>query len=84
MNPLSILFVFGCPLKKGGTENVMINIVKNIDREMFHIDFLIFDKTPDTSDDKKYLESLGCRFYQITARGVDRKLHNKLSKSRLV
>lgn len=77
MNPLRILFVFGCPLKKGGTENVMINIVKNIDREMFHIDFLIFDKTTDTSDDKKYLESLGCRFYQITARGVDRKLHNK-------
>lgn len=77
MNPLRILFVFGCPLKKGGTENVMVNIVKNIDREMFHIDFLIFDKTTDTSDDKKYLESLGCRFYQITARGVDRKLHNK-------
>ncbi len=77
MNPLRILFVFGCPLKKGGTENVMINIVKNIDREMFHIDFLIFDKTPDTSDDKKYLESLGCRFYQITARGIDRKIHNK-------
>ena len=77
MNPLRILFVFGCPLKKGGTENVMINIVKNIDREMFHIDFLIFDKTIDTSDDKKYLESLGCKFYQITARGIDRKLHNK-------
>ena len=56
MNPLRILFVFGCPLKKGGTENVMINIVKNIDREMFHIDFLIFDKTTDTSDDKKYLK----------------------------
>ena len=77
MNPLRILFVFGCPLKKGGTENVMSNIVKNIDLEMFHIDFLIFDKTPDTSEDKKYLESLGCRFYQITARGTDRKLHNK-------
>ena len=77
MNPLRILFVFGCPLKKGGTENVMINIVKNIDRDRFHIDFLIFDKTPDQSDDKKYLESLGCRFYQITARGVDRKLHNR-------
>ena len=76
MNPLRILFVFGCPLKKGGTENVMINIVKNIDRDRFHIDFLIFDKTPDQSDDKKYLESLGCGFYQITARGVDRKLHN--------
>lgn len=75
MNPLRILFVFGCPLKKGGTENVMINIVKNIDRDRFHIDFLIFDKTPDQSDDKKYLESLGCGFYQITARGVDRKLH---------
>ena len=56
MNPLRILFVFGCPLKKGGTENVMINIVKNIDRDRFHIDFLIFDKTPDQSDDKKYLE----------------------------
>ena len=77
MNPLRILFVFGCPLKKGGTENVMINIVKNIDRDRFHIDFLIFDKTPDLSDDKKYLESLGCRFYQITARGADRKLHNR-------
>ena len=77
MNPLRILFVFGCPLKKGGTENVMINIVKNIDRDRFHIDFLIFDKTPDQSDDKKYLESLGCRFYQITARGVDRNLHNR-------
>lgn len=77
MNPLRILFVFGCPLKKGGTENVMINIVKNIDRDRFHIDFLIFDKAPDQSDDKKYLESLGCRFYQITARGVDRKLHNR-------
>ena len=77
MNPLRILFVFGCPLKKGGTENVMINIVKNSDRDRFHIDFLIFDKTPDKSDDKKYLESLGCRFYQITARGVDRKLHNR-------
>lgn len=77
MNPLRILFVFGCPLKKGGTENVMINIVKNIDRDRFHIDFLIFDKTPDQSDDKKYLESLGCEFYQITARGVDRKLHNR-------
>lgn len=77
MNPLRILFVFGCPLKKGGTENVMINIVKNIDRDRFHIDFLIFDKTPDQSDDKKYLESLGCSFYQITARGVDRKLHNR-------
>ena len=77
MNPLRILFVFGCPLKKGGTENVMINIVKNIDRDRFHIDFLIFDKTPDQSDDKKYLESLGCGFYQITARGVDRKLHNR-------
>ena len=77
MNPLRILFVFGCPLKKGGTENVMINIVKNIDRDRFHIDFLIFDNTPDQSDDKKYLESLGCRFYQITARGTDRKLHNR-------
>ena len=77
MNPLRILFVFGCPLKKGGTENVMINIVKNIDRDRFHIDFLIFDKTPDQSDDKKYLESLGCEFYQITARGTDRKLHNR-------
>lgn len=77
MNPLRILFVFGCPLKKGGTENVMINIVKNIDRDRFHIDFLIFDKTPDQSDDMKYLESLGCGFYQITARGVDRKLHNR-------
>ena len=77
MTPLNVLFVFGCPLKKGGTENVMINIVKNIDREMFHIDFLIFDKTPDNSDDKKFLESLGCRFYQITARGVDRKTHNR-------
>ena len=77
MNPLRILFVFGCPLKKGGTENVMINIVKNIDRDRFHIDFLIFDKTPDQSDDKKYLESLGCEFYQIMARGVDRKLHNR-------
>ena len=77
MNHLRILFVFGCPLKKGGTENVMINIVKNIDRDRFHIDFLIFDKTPDQSDDKKYLELLGCRFYQITARGVDRKLHNR-------
>ena len=77
MNPLRILFVFGCPLKKGGTENVMINIVKNIDRDRFHIDFLIFDKAPDQSDDKKYLESLGCRFYQITARGADRKLHNR-------
>ena len=77
MNPLRILFVFGCPLKKGGTENVMINIVKNIDRDRFHIDFLIFDNTPDQSDDKKYLESFGCRFYQITARGTYRKLHNR-------
>ncbi len=74
---IKILFVFGCPLNKGGTENVMINICKNIDRDKFHVDFLIFDNTKDISDDKKFLESLGCVFYSITARKVDRRRHNQ-------
>ena len=72
---INILFVYRGPFNKGGMENVMINICKYIDKELFHIDFLILDKAEDNSSEKKYLETLGCKFYAITSRKDDFLLH---------
>ena len=49
---------------KGGIQSLVMEIVKNIDKEKVEIDFLLLD------DGKKYeledeLESLGCKVYKL-------------------
>ncbi len=72
---INILFVFGSIFAKGGTEAVMMNIVKYIDKDNFHIDFLIMDNIPDHTEESRYLKKQGTNFYYITRRGVNYRKH---------
>lgn len=53
-------------LKKNGTETFLINILRNIDREKFKFDFLIFNEDKDGYYPE--VKSLGCEVYFLPPR----------------
>ena len=63
-----ILFAFPGHFKKGGTEAVMFNIFNNIDRDQFHIDFLLTDDEPDHTPETAYLKENGADVYYVCSR----------------
>ncbi len=71
-------------LSAGGAETMMMNILRNIDREKYKIDFLIFESEPTfyTSE----VESYGCKIYMIEPirqSGIKKYMYNikKILKS---
>lgn len=75
---IKILFVFSEHLnKKGGTEKVMMNIFENIDKKLFHIDFLLFDDSKEDVPSEEYLKENGANIYYIVGRGKNFVKHKK-------
>lgn len=60
-----ILFVHGSALNKAGTENFMMNVIKNIDAD-FKIDLLVFSKNRSALDED-FLK-LGAKIYYLSPR----------------
>ena len=53
-------------LSVAGTETFMMNVLRNINHQQFHIDFLLF--TESESDYSKEAERLGAKIYRLPAR----------------
>lgn len=53
-------------LSVAGTETFMMNVLRNIDKQKFHIDFLLFSDS--VSDYSKEAEQLGAKIYRLPAR----------------
>jgi glycosyltransferase involved in cell wall biosynthesis len=56
--PLRILQVVG-GMNRGGTETWLMHVLRNIDREWYHLDFLVHSDQPGSYDDE--IRSLGAR-----------------------
>lgn len=76
-----VLFVYGGIFANGGTESVMLNIFKNIDRKMFSIDFLILCDEEDYSRETDYLKQNGSHIYYVVSRGKDWNRHKRELKT---
>ena len=74
---IDILFVFGDLFKRGGTETVMRNIFDHIDRDRFHIDFLLLSDEPDGTELTKHIEESGSKVFHIVRRGKEYSRHKK-------
>lgn len=70
---MKILYALNGVFANGGTESVILNYYNNIDRERFHIDFLLhgFEKENTENKTHKFLLSQGSKIYYVTPRGVD-------------
>lgn len=65
---INILFVFSGQLSNGGTEKVMLNIYKYIDKSKFKIDFLILGENERESAEENWLRNNGAHIYYIIGR----------------
>lgn len=71
----SILFISKW-LSVAGTETFMMNVLRNINRQKFHVDFLIFSDLE--SDYSKEAEQLGAKIYRLPARNSGFIYYKKL------
>lgn len=62
---VKILFLSGS-LAQNGTEMFMINVLRSIDRNLFHIDFCITNG--EITPNRKEAESLGCKVFVLPSR----------------
>lgn len=63
---ISILYVNGGPMNRGGIETFMMNYLRHMDLNQIHIDFAVRGPERGTYDDE--LESLGCKIYRLPQR----------------
>ena len=68
---INILYALNGTFHKGGIEAVVLNFYNNIDRERYHIDFLVHGYESDCTDNEthNYLLSCGSKIFYITPRG---------------
>jgi glycosyltransferase involved in cell wall biosynthesis len=68
---INILYALNGVFHKGGTEAVILNYFDHIDKNRFHIDFLVHGNRAENRDNEthKYLESCGSRLFYVTPRG---------------
>lgn len=68
---INVLYAFNGVFHKGGTESVILNYYNNIDRERYHIDFLVHGYEEQCIDNEthNYLLSCGSKIYYVTPRG---------------
>ncbi len=78
---IRILFVFSNLFSNGGTEKVMMNIFDYIEKERFHIDFLLYSDAEDHTAQSRYLKEHGADIYYIVSRGKSWKRHRKELRS---
>lgn len=64
MKKISVLHCLG-QLNVGGAETLVMNILRNIDRDKFQFDFLVFNNEPGFFDNE--VKSLGCHIYFLPA-----------------
>lgn len=62
---VKILFLSGS-LAQNGTEMFMMNVLRSIDRNLFHIDFCI--NNGEITPNRKEAESLGCKVFVLPSR----------------
>lgn len=74
---LNILFI-SQDLNVAGTETFMMNVIRRINRNKFHIDFLIFSKKE--SRYSKEAQSLGATIYHIPSRREGIKYYKALNE----
>lgn len=60
--PIRILHAFG-RMGRGGAETWLMNVLRRIDRERFHFDFLVHRRRPGEFDDE--IRSLGCTIHVV-------------------
>ena len=65
-------------LSVAGTETFMMNVLRNINRQKFHVDFLIFSDLE--SDYSKEAEQLGAKIYRLPARSSGFSYYKSLNK----
>lgn len=80
---ISILYVNGGPMNRGGIETFMMNYLRHMDLNQIHIDFAVRGPERGTYDDE--LESLGCKIYRLPQRSkhpiaFQKKLRDILEK----
>lgn len=80
---ISILYVNGGPMNRGGIETFMMNYLCHMDLNQIHIDFAVRGPERGTYDDE--LESLGCKIYRLPQRSkhpiaFQKKLRDILEK----
>lgn len=66
-------------LNAGGAETLVINILRNIDKEKFQFDFLLFDETPGFYD--KEVKKYGCNLFylpSVSKAGVRQYINNMI------
>lgn len=73
---INILFISQY-LNVGGTETFMMNILRNIDKSKFHIDFLVFSK--ESSSYSQEAEALGSTIYRLPDRRCGIKYYYRLN-----
>ena len=73
----NILFISNW-LSVAGTETFMMNVLRNINHQQFHIDFLLF--TEKESDYSKEAERLGSKIYRLPARSSGLAYYKSLNK----
>ncbi|MEG2050933.1 MAG: glycosyltransferase family 1 protein [Oscillospiraceae bacterium] len=68
---INILYALNGIFHNGGTEAVVLNYFNNINKEKFHIDFLLHGSESENLDNEthNYLKSQGSRIYYVTPRG---------------
>jgi len=68
---INILYALNGVFHKGGTEAVVLNYYNNIDKEKFHIDFLVhgYENENFHNETHNYLKSKGSRIFYVTPRG---------------
>lgn len=62
MDKIRVVHCLG-KLNAGGAETLVINVLRNIDRNQFQFDFLLFDETPGFYD--KEVKQYGCNLYYL-------------------
>ena len=62
MSAIRVLQVLGC-LDRGGAENMIMSVYRNIDREKIQFDFIYFKEVEN--DFKDEIKSLGGQYYKF-------------------
>lgn len=76
---MKILYINGGIMNRGGIESYMMNYFRNIDKELFHIDFLVHGYEKGAYDDE--ILSLGGKIFQVPVKSKHPILYKKeLSK----
>jgi|LSQX01.3.fsa_nt_gb glycosyltransferase involved in cell wall biosynthesis len=68
---IKVLYALNGVFNKGGTESVVLNYFNYIDREKFHIDFLVhgYEKDNLNNEAHNYIMSKGSKIFYVTPRG---------------